>query len=83
MSINLHLESDIGEFPLWQTDSNTTRMCMKLYDTGNTGEAAAEYALSGYVFFLVNRNIDEDVITSHVNKIRLFLTTPGARFFAS
>lgn len=82
MSRNLHLSSDTDSIDLVQTPTYITDAAMRLYDTGNTGDAAAEHALKVYKQHLVDSDWDPEDLESKIREIEVFLAySPGARFY--
>lgn len=87
MSINLHLIGDQQKIDLVQTPTYITAQAMKLYDTGNTGIAAAAHALKVYQDHLLEMvnyyEWDEEDVASRIREVIVFLLfAPGARFTA-
>ncbi len=82
MSRNLHLSSDYGNIDLVQTPTYVTNDAMRLYDTGNTGDAAASHAIKVYKEHLLGSGWDKEDLEYKLKEIEVFLSfSPGARFY--
>jgi hypothetical protein len=85
MSHNLYLIGDHdAEMGLRQTPTYVTRDAMKIYDTGSSGDIAAEHAVKVYKSYLLSCGDDPEEVDVEIRKIEAFIAfVPGARFVSS